>query len=35
MHKEFGGRRLEGKRLFGRPRHGLEDNIEMDLQAEG
>ena len=25
----------EGSRPFGRPRHGLEDNIKMDLQEEG
>jgi hypothetical protein len=24
--------KAEGKRLLGRPRHRLEDNIEMDLQ---
>jgi hypothetical protein len=25
----------EGKRPLGRPRHGLEDNIKMDLQEMG
>jgi hypothetical protein len=25
----------EGKRLLGRPRHRLEDNIKMDLQEVG
>ena len=27
--------KLEGKTRFGRPRHGWEDNIKMDLQEEG
>jgi hypothetical protein len=26
------GRRLEGRRLLGRPRHRCEDNIQIDLQ---
>jgi hypothetical protein len=28
-------RELEGKRSLGRPRHGWENNIKMDLKEEG
>jgi hypothetical protein len=34
VHRVF-GRKPEGKRSLGRPRHRWEDNIKMDLQEVG